>query len=96
MVGDGRGDRPQPGRGHLRVRGVGVGVLRGALDRRAEGVDAAAQAGRQDLLELGQRPGAALGEAGDARARPQADGDRDRLVVVEEQRREPAHRRPSR
>ena len=57
--------------------------------RRAERADAAAQVRGQDLLELDERAHRGLLDAGHRRARggAQADGDRDRLLVVEQQRR---------
>jgi len=49
-----------------------------------------AQPGWQDLLELGQRPDRRLLDPGHTpgRGRAQPDGDGDRLVVVEQQRRQ--------
>jgi hypothetical protein len=58
--------------------------------RRGERAEAPAQPGRQDLLELAERPQRRLRDAGDrlAGGGPQAEHNRDRLVVVEQQRRQ--------
>ena len=55
--------------------------------------DPTAKVSRQDLLELDERPHGRLLDSGDGRAGsgPEADRDRDRLLVVQQQRR---HRRP--
>ena len=57
-------------------------------EHRAERVDAPAQVRRQHLLELDERADRGLLDARHGRAGggPQADRDRDRLVVVEQQR----------
>jgi hypothetical protein len=68
-------------------RRAGAGVRHG---RSANRVDAAAQSLRQDLLELAERADGGLLDAGDpaARRRAQPHGHRDRLLLVEQQRRE--------
>ena len=57
--------------------------------RRLQRLHAPAQVRGQHLLELDERAHGGLLDAGDrcARGRAQADGDRDRLLVVEQQRR---------
>ena len=72
----------------LGVLDVGVGVGRPGAGRLAQRVQLAAQPVGQHLLQLGQRPGAGLLEAGHPRGGPQADGDGHGLLVVEQQRRQ--------
>ncbi|GEC06663.1 hypothetical protein SSP24_43180 [Streptomyces spinoverrucosus] len=67
--------------------------LRALEHRHGEGVeraDPAAQPVRQHLLQLGERPDGGLADALDALpgGRAQTDGDRDGLVVVQQQRRQ--------
>jgi hypothetical protein len=71
----------------------GRATERGRDGRRAQGADATAKVGRQDLLELDQRPHGGLVDTdhGGAGGSAEPDRDGDRLVVVQEQRR---HRRP--
>ena len=54
------------------------------------GAHLGAQPGRHHLVELGERPQRRLAGPGDraARREPQRDRRRDRLLVVEEQRRQ--------
>ena len=82
-VAAGRGDHRQM----LRVDGrAGDG---GRDRRRPQSADTAAQVRRQDLLELDEGADRGLLDAGHGRpsGRAQPDRDRDRLVVVEQQRR---------
>ena len=73
-----RGEHPAGDRGRRRLDGG---------DR--ERVEPAAQPGRHDLPDRGQRPRRRLPDAGaGARCRPQRDGQCDRLLVVEQQRRQ--------
>ncbi len=86
-VAAGSGDHGQV----LRVHGRAA--HRGRDRHRSEGADAPAQVRRQHLLDLDQRPDRALLDPGDRGAgrSAEADCDRDRLVVVQEQR---GHRGP--
>ena len=91
MVVDGRGDRREHLRVDLGVVHVAAGVLRGFGDRLVHGGHLQPQMIRQHLLQLAERPGAALLDAADARCRAKPDRDGHRLLVVEQQRR---HRAP--
>jgi hypothetical protein len=82
------------GRDHGQMLGVDCRAADRRRDRRrTEGPDATAKVSRQDLFELDERAHGVLLDPGHGRARggAEADRNRDRLVVVEEQRR---HRRP--
>jgi len=67
----------------------GGAAERGGDRRRAQRRHAPAQVGRQDLFELDQRAHRGLLDPGHRRAGggEEADGDRDRLLVVQQQRR---------
>ena len=82
-VAAGRGDHRQMLRVDRRARD------RERERRRAQRSDAAAQVRRQDLLELDERPHRRFLDAGHrgAGGGAKADGDRNRLLVVEQQRR---------
>ena len=95
VVGHVREPQPLPGPAGRRDRGEHVGVHQGpgdaghGRDDRLQRAHARPQPGRQHLLELAERPQRRLLDPGDraARRRPQPDGDRDGLLVVEQQRR---------
>jgi hypothetical protein len=84
----GRRDRGE----HVRVH-QGPGDAGHGRDDRLQRAHPVPQPGRQHLLELAERPQRRLLDPGDRAARrcPQPDGDRDGLLVVEQQRR---HRGP--
>ena len=63
-------------------------VLRAADHGAADRVHLAAQPVRQHLLQLGQRSGAGLLDPGDPGGRAQTHRHRDRLLVVQQQRRQ--------
>jgi hypothetical protein len=76
---------------HGQVLGVDGGAAERRADRgRAQRGHAAAQVAGQDLLELDQRAHGGLLDPSHRRARggAQADGDRDGLLVVDQQRRD--------
>ncbi|GAA0650680.1 hypothetical protein GCM10009535_30970 [Streptomyces thermocarboxydovorans] len=79
---------------HRRVDGVGARAAQHRHGERVQGAHPPAQPVRQHLLQFGQRPHRGLPDALDAAAGrgAQADGDCDRLVVVEQQRRQPGAR----
>ena len=88
-VAAGRGD-------HGQVLGLDRRAGEGGRDRRrSQRRDAAAQVSGQDLLELDERADGGLLDPGHrcARRGPQPDGDRDRLLIVEQQRRHRGARR---
>ena len=75
----------------MQVFGVHLRALRVALGYRGhlQGVDPLPQPRRHHLPDSGQRPQRALLDSGDAGRRGlQRDGDGDRLLVVEQQRRQ--------
>jgi hypothetical protein len=85
------------GRSRHRHQHLGVhrrGALRDRYGHRAQPVDPVPQPGRQHGLQLGQRAQRRLLDAGDATAGRGAHPDRHghRLLVVEQQRREPRTR----
>ena len=88
MITNGRRDRRQQSHLDLGIGHVGAGVLRAGADRTAYGVDLTAEPVGQDRLQLGQRAGTGLLDAGDPGRRGEADGDGHRLLVVEQQRRQ--------
>ena len=69
---------------------MGRGPQGGRQGRHAQRVDPAAQPRRHDLHDLGERADGGLVDAGDAAlgGGPQADRERDGLVVVDHERRE--------
>ncbi len=76
-------------------QGRGVDARAGAVEghrRLVDRVDLCAQAARQHLVELGERADGGLPQPLDRAAggEAEADGDGDRLVVVEQQRGQPA------
>jgi hypothetical protein len=88
MITNGCRDRCQQTHIDLGVRHVGAGVLRAGADRPAYGVDLTAESVGQDRLELGKRAGTGLFDAGNSGGCGETDGDRHRLLVVEQQRRQ--------
>lgn len=72
----------------LGVGCIGARVLRRALDDGPDRRDGRTEPRRQNLLELGERTGARFLHPGDAGRRAEAHRHRDRLLVVEEERRQ--------